>query len=158
MTHWINTVATIAIATVCTVATSALVLYTTQYLINDHHATVLKNSFKNKAKRLKGALRAAEVDYRDILSKDINEADKLTIKKKLEIEELLIRILERLDELQPKSLLESTSTNEHFRSLDQNAIKLMQTQINQLSVVKKSLIDDIQVTCDQISKAPISNK
>jgi hypothetical protein len=52
MAGWLNWSVTILAATACTVATSALFLYTANYLLRDHHSTLKKNKFKRSIKTI----------------------------------------------------------------------------------------------------------
>ncbi|KAJ3274262.1 hypothetical protein HDV01_003335 [Terramyces sp. JEL0728] len=159
-----NGIFTLAIAAACTVATSAVVIYTSRYLIADHHKTVLRNQFKQQARRIKQTLKSIEEEYQGITTILDNEKIPNTVppmlvesdqesehsdvtldaKKSLEIEENLMRMLLRLDALHPRQVLKDVSTLHYYDALDTSAKDLMKQQVDHLHNQKKALIMKIQ--------------
>lgn len=159
-----NGIFTLAIAAACTVATSAVVLYTSRYLIADHHKTVLRNQFKQQARRIKQSLKAIDQEYQAIIAllekekipssiptllvesdqESDNSDSTLDAKKSLEIEENLMRLLLRLDALHPRQVLKEVSTLHYFDALDLSTKDLMKQQVDHLHNQKKALIMKIQ--------------
>jgi hypothetical protein len=88
---FLNWSLTLAIAAACTVATSAVVLYTTQYLIRDHHNTLKRNQFKRMIREAKHELKSIEKE------KELLPPLCLEEKSLLVLDERLLRLLERLD-------------------------------------------------------------
>jgi tetrahydrodipicolinate N-succinyltransferase len=128
---------TIAIAAACTVATSAVVIYTTQYLIRDHHTTLKKNQFKNKIKHQKSLLKSIEKEKEILPEPVLNE------KSLLELDERLLQLLERLDTINVKP--ETDVDKKTFQWMNEHCLSL-QTR-------KRELILQIQQahqTIDQL--------
>lgn len=144
------------LAVACSTAATAGVLFSlTKYLINDHHLTAKRNEFKVKAKSFKQILKSISNEYLyykhkiggesvdETLSSHSGSTAVLSEKSILEMEEGLIRLLERLDSLKLQTFHSQISLLE---DQTEKQIEILLGTSAAIITEKKCLVDNIQKT------------
>ena len=149
---WLNGFWTMLAVAASTAATAGVLFSVAKYLIDDHHSTAKRNEFKKNAKSMKQQLKSVHNEFShyklkiggdnldDSSSTHSGSTLVLTEKSILELEEGLIRLLERLDSLNVLSFQSQIS------SIDgsQKQIESLQALASPIILKKKSLVIDIQ--------------
>jgi uncharacterized protein YxeA len=144
MAGWFGFGVTVLAATACTVATSALVMYATNYLLKNHHATTELNKFKRFIKK--------QLSEIDIYNKEIQKHESklnATLEDKNEREVLFlneefVKILIGLDQINPKQ----SEINE--KALDDESLQFLVRQIEKVRGRKREMIEKIHLNCKKI--------
>jgi hypothetical protein len=148
---WLNGFWTIFAVAASTAATAGVLFSVTKYLINDHNSTARRNEFKTKAKLMNQVLKSVSTEFAHFKLKIFGDIDDslsthsgstmvLTEKSILELEEGLIRLLERLDSLNVHAF-QSEITGLYG---SENQIESLQKLTLSIIIKKKALITDIQ--------------
>jgi hypothetical protein len=150
---WLNGFWTIIAVAASTAATAGVLFKMTKYLMNDHDNTAKRNELKTKAKSIKQILKSVYSEFAhyklklggdnldDSLSTHSGSTMVLTEKSFLELEEGLIRLLERLDSLNVQTFSSEISALAGSEQQIDSLRKLASTII----INKKDLIKDIQM-------------
>ena len=153
----------LAIAAFCTVATSAAVFYTTNYVIRDHHSKLKKRQFKQFAKQTREKISKIELEHIQCVKKlEIYEKSKQEVEnteadtdstatdstKYLEADETSIRLMEKLDSISPNSFLKSID----YEKVDYSVLDYLKREVEKLTNSRKQLIVKIQAFCDYIDQ------
>lgn len=130
---------TLWIATVCTITTSVLVIYTANYLIQEHNLTSRKNEIKSKLKKQRLLICNIEKDF----SKISTEYDGLTEKEYAEIDYKLTKLLTSLDAVD--------LVHANYQILeDPNFNEIISQKIKSIASSRKALISEILVSCSRL--------